>query len=249
MFYEQMANHYHHIFPAAPKVPFLADAFMGYGTLLDIGCSDGRVAQALNAKGHPVTGIDLSDAMILVAKGLAPSPTLHFANLDMLEIEKHLGASAYHGLYCIGNTLVHLPSNEAISQALHGFFQVLKSDGRLVLQILNYDWFLEHQPATLPLIDNEILRFERFYNYISDGQGLDSHQVDFATRLTIKATAEVFEGSTPLLPLTKKDLEAMVLEAGFKDLKWFGDYNGNPLTCDSTTLILVADKLSSTIIK
>lgn len=258
MYAQQIATHYEHIFPAAPKVPFLAGCFKQYHRLLDVGCSDGGVASALYAHGHSVQGIDLSTDMIncaeavvakaLMAKALQPAeatlPTdahLRVEVLNMLDVADRFGTAQYDGLYCIGNTLVHLPNLETVGRALVAFHRTLKPEGRLMLQILNYAKILERRPSTLPLIDNDHVRFERSYSYpkgpinatedpINTLEGPvqgDSHIV-FSTRLTVKATGEVAEGATELLALTKDQLTAALLSAGFKDLEWYSDYGAYP---------------------
>ncbi len=249
MFYEQMAAHYQWIFPAMPKVPFLLKHFAHHPLLLDIGCSDGRVAQGLNEKGHSVIGIDLSETMIQVAKTLPSTSALHFLQLDMLKTPDHFGGESADGIYCIGNTFVHLPDLTAMEEAISGFYKTLKPGGRLIVQILNYAWYLDNRPRNLPLIDNEIVRFERFYSYLWGGPDATCTGVDFSTTLTIKATGEMYSGTTRLFPLEKKDLEALALKVGFEALEWYGDYTGAGYSPNSTTLLLVADKPSSTIIK
>lgn len=265
MYAQQIATHYEHIFPAAPKVPFLAGCFKQHHRLLDVGCSDGRVASALHALGHSVQGIDLSTDMIKSAEAVVANAfnskasqaanaiqstdaDLNVEVLNMLDVADRFGTAQFDGLYCIGNTLVHLPDQSTVREALSAFHRVLKPDGRLMLQILNYAKILERRPSTLPLIDNDHVRFERSYSYpkgplnatedpdnatedpdnaTKDPVQADSHIV-FSTRLTVKAAGEVAEGATELLALTKDQLTAALLSAGFKDLEWFSDYGVYP---------------------
>jgi SAM-dependent methyltransferase len=73
---------------------------------------------------------------------------------------------------------------------LSAAFNVLKPGGTLAIQILNYDFILESSMTRLPLIENETIRFERYYEFSSGQAG---PLVDFITKLTIKKDSLVLD--------------------------------------------------------
>lgn len=234
MFYKNLANVYQYVFPVAGKVDFLADLFCPHGTILDVGCSDGRVALSLSKLGFDVEAIDLSSDMIRVAKVVSEDNERFKVRLmDMQYISQHFPAGHFDGLYCIGNTLVHLESESKILDALKGFKTVIKEKGILMIQIINYNYVAENQIKMLPIIENEMVRFERFY-------APKGEHVTFRTELTIKDTGEFHESETTLLALKKEQLEKLLYMAGFRSLEWYGNYNGVPLNSEHLQLIVVA---------
>ncbi len=236
MFYTKLSEVYQHLFPAQGKLALLDQHFKPQSNLLDMGCSDGRVALGMATLGHKVEAADLSEDMIATALDVSQDQSLfQVKQVNMLETSKHFPARYFDGVYCIGNTLVHLNQEDQVAQAIRSFHTVLKEDGVLILQILNYEKVIKDQITTLPLIDNDYVRFERAYD-------LGDNLITFKTKLTIKETGISTEESTTLMPLKKDQLASLLLENGFTDLKWFGNYDGKPFANEDLTLIVVAKK-------
>jgi hypothetical protein len=106
-----------------------------------------------------------------------------------------------------------------------------------MVQILNYDHVLDHDIRSLPLIENETLRFERSYAPVAE-----SGLLGFKTVLTVKNGGRIVENEVPLLPVRKNELDAVMRGAGFRELEWFGDFHGNPLGETSLPLICIASR-------
>lgn len=137
--YKNMADYYEYIFPVGKKAEFLKEKFMGRKSLLDIGCSDGRVAEALAGAGFKLEAIDLSEEGV----------SFNAQVMDMTEVDKHFQEKSFDGIYCIGNTIVHLDSYKAIEKTIKGFKSLLKKNGKLIIQILNYDFIYNKNKTEL----------------------------------------------------------------------------------------------------
>lgn len=238
MFYKNLAPVYHHVFPANDKIPFLNDVFKGCKKLIDVGCADGRVAKALveSQLEYKITGIDLSSDLIEVAKEVtAPLDQINLIHLDMKLLGSIFPANSFEGLYCIGNTLVHLENIETITKVLTDFNKLLTPNGKMVIQILNYDKILQEKITTLPLIDNEFVRFERYYTFLEG-------KIKFDSLLSIKANDKTLESSTVLFPLMKKPFTKALRDAGFSNVSFYGNFKGEPLEDKHLTCIAVATK-------
>lgn len=235
-FYQKLATVYEYVFPIGIKPDFLAGHFSHASTLLDVGCSDGRVAKAMTEKGFNVHAIDLSPEMIQIAKSVAKEvESLNVKSMNMLDLTSHYKENAFEGVYCIGNTLVHLKDKLQIADALLEFSKVLVPGGKLVVQILNYERVFSERIESLPLIENDFVKFERQY-------ALDPPQVLFKTKLAIKKANELHEAETTLYGLTKTDLGNLLVEAGFAGIEWYGNFKGDSLTESSLQLIAVCTK-------
>lgn len=236
MFYHQLAKVYEHVFPAKGKIPFLVEHFKGHKRILDMGCSDGRVTQGLADHGFSMASADLSETMVAVAKDVSKDGAgFPVDQVDMRHTLTHYGMGSFDGIYCVGNTLVHLLSDQDIQRTLCGFYDTLTAEGTLIIQILNYDKVVSEQVTSLPLIENDHVRFERYYEHL-DGM------ITFSTKLHVKESDSHYEADTLLRPLRKTGLEQMLRTAGFTDLEWFSGYDGRAFDNSRLPLLVVAKK-------
>ncbi len=238
-FYQQIAPYYHHIFKInSTQVDFIRLKIPeSDGTVLDVGCGIGTLSFALTNYYKSVLGIDMDAEMIRAAsikKGNKPE-SVQFKQLSMLELNTSFAENSINGIICFGNTLVHLNTLEEMSEFLQQSKTVLKSNVKLLLQIVNYDKIIEKNITQLPLIENDTITFERYYSY----RKLEN-KIDFNTRLTVKSTQQLIENSIALLPLLKKELAQLLNNAGFKHCNYYGNFNEEPYTIDGPALIVEA---------
>jgi len=103
--------------------------------VLDLGCGFGRHAVALAARGHTVTGVDLSEPMLSMAHDLASERdvSVSWIRRDMREIGD-LGP--FDACVCIYTVLGYFndEQNASVLEGLHG---VLAPDARLALDLTN----------------------------------------------------------------------------------------------------------------
>lgn len=225
--YNDYAKYFDKIFPASNStVDFLDMHFIGT-TVLDIGCGSGEYTNALFNKGYNVTGIDLDSEMITYAKQKNSAIPFHVENMLAMNDKK------YDNLYCIGNTLVHLPTKEAIQLFLNKCFHKL-NDGSLILQIINYDRIIDQNITSLPTIENADITFKR--NYI-----LSNDKVTFSTILT--TSKHTYHNSVDLIPLQKKELEEYLHIAGFKSITCYDGFSNTLYHKNSYALVVEAKKL------
>jgi 2-polyprenyl-3-methyl-5-hydroxy-6-metoxy-1,4-benzoquinol methylase len=242
-FYTSIAEAYEAIFPLnREQVNFIATATQASGNLdvLDVGCGTGQLAQALAQQGHRVTGIDLNPEMVARAVAGNTSDSVNYYVQNMLELNARFQSQSFDAVLCFGNTLVHLPDEDAVGVFARQAFQVLKPGGRLLLQLINYDRILNRQINGLPTIDNADIEFVRGYEYLKE-----QHRIDFRTRLTLKASGKVIENSQLLLPLKKDELMTQISAAGFVKLKAYGGFKQQEWSEDTQPLVLEAERANT----
>lgn len=240
MFYETLSAHYDQIFPpAAATLAFLDREFRAAGavSILDLACGTGVYTLELARLGYDVTGTDLEPGMIEQAKekALAAGLTASFAVGDMREPQA-LGLT-FDGLFCIGNSLSHLLSENDLKKALASMRQVLRDQGTAVFQIVNYDRILAAGDTDLPLIERENIRFRRKYRPQSE------ERLIFDSLLDVKGPDGVtrqLQNSIELRPIRKARLEELLAEAGFTQIRAYGDFQGSEYSKDSQATIIVA---------
>lgn len=99
----------------------------GGGPVADLGCGPGRIAAHLRELGLDTLGIDLSPAMIAIAR--RDHPSLRFEVGSMTDLD--LADASMAGLVA-WYSLIHIPDDE-ISSVLTHFRRVLRPGGPLLL--------------------------------------------------------------------------------------------------------------------
>jgi 2-polyprenyl-3-methyl-5-hydroxy-6-metoxy-1,4-benzoquinol methylase len=228
-FYHDFSFYYDQIFPVQPQtISCLKELFIPNSRVLDIGCGAGGYAIALSKLGYRLDAIDFDEKMIELAKKKHSS--VHFETKDMLEMEAF---EWYQGIYCIGNTLVHLSSLAQIRLALANVFDALQSGGQFVLQIINYDRVLDSFVDHLPTIKANDFELIRNYEYT---QG----KILFNTIL--KTPEGIFENAVPLVPIRQYELFQMMTEIGFKEVRSYGTFASGPFDIEHSMMLVMKGK-------
>ena len=238
-FYQQIAPYYHHIFKInVNQVEFIRLKLPDSDCkVLDIGCGIGTLSFELTKYYKNVLGIDMDAEMIRAAsiKNKDDSKSIQFQQKSMLELAAFIDKKSVEGIICFGNTLVHLNSLDQIANFLKQSKAILKSKGKLLIQIVNYDRILENNTKQLPIIENDEILFERNYCFRKS-----ENKIDFNTRLTVKSTQQIIENSIELLPLLKNELTLLLKNAGFENCNYYGNFNQESYTINSPALIVEA---------
>ncbi|MDP4183025.1 MAG: methyltransferase domain-containing protein, partial [Bacillota bacterium] len=193
-------------------------------SLLDIACGTGSYSIKLAKKGFDITAVDLDAAMIeqLSEKVKKKNLNIKFITSNMLELKDKLYGSLYDLAFCIGNSVVHLSSKEDILKFLYSTKQLVKKNGNIIIQIINFDRVILSNINSLPPITNQEigLEFKRFYRYDKE-----NNLVFFRTVLSVDN--KTIENEIQLYPLLSEDLLNMLKEVGYKNISFFGDFNRN----------------------
>jgi len=240
-FYSSIATYYRYIFPFNPdQINFLRGVLPFNGArILDVGCATGELAFALTRFGFPVWAIDSDAEMIELAIHSKPEDTLFpvFEQLDMRKMAEHFPESYFDTAICFGNTLVHLLTEDDLRAFFQETYKILAPEGKLGIQILNYEHIVDQHIDSLPIIENEQVRFVRNYRFHPG-----SNLIDFNTKLTDKQSGKEINNSVSLFALRKSRLQEMLADAGFENPDFYGNFNGSPLTETSMPLIVTCQK-------
>jgi len=240
-FYSSISKYYSEIFPYNPmQLQFVKNRVgeMKRKQVLDIGCANGELAFQLTNEGAKVIGIDLNEDLLQQAKRCSrfrsatsykresepdnyriASPNPKFQLGNMLDLETDFQPGQFDVVLCFGNTLVHLQTIELIQQMLKGVFTILKTGGKFLLQILNYDYILGKNITELPLIETDNIRFIRKY-LIEQNNPL----ISFQTRLDLKQEKRIVSNETSLFALKSADLVSLLESSGFYAIELYSNF-------------------------
>jgi SAM-dependent methyltransferase len=225
------------------ELPFFTSLFEAHGvqSVLDAACGTGHHAIALAGQGYRVVGGDLSGAMIQRARENAASH-----GVDVSFVVAGLGGFAalgktFDAAICLGNSLPHMLSAEAVAEALADFAAVLRPGGLLVIQNRNFDrvWAEKERfmsPQSYRDGSGEWL-FLRFYDYHQET--VDFHMVRL--RQSEGGWAQDVE-STELRPVFRSDLAVALAAAGLGEIACYGSYDGSDFDPDRSGDLISVSK-------
>ena len=214
--------------------------------VLELGCGSGRVAIALADAGYDVRGIDMSEAMLAIARANVAGRQLPvaFASGDM----RHVASHRQFGLvFCALDTLLHLQSTRDVLDTMASAHRVLRAGGLLAFDIVNPtpellamgDRVVRHQSTFAGPGDTEVTHFvswdidpdaqtietTHFYDWLSDGEAVRRRRTSFRLRY-----------------LERDEVEAALRATGFARSEIYGSAQLDPFEPDSDRMIFVATK-------
>ncbi len=235
-FYQQLSKYYDLIFPLNEQsIIFIKDQ-TAKGPLLDVAAGTGNHAVALAKLGYRVTATDLDEHMVtkIHEKAVHNDVSITAFPLAMQQLDQ-LNAQNFITIICIGNSLVHLESIQKVKKAITDMFYLLQINGKLIIQVVNYDRILQEETTELPLIKHETeqISFRRLYKH-------EANKIIFRGELFIQN--EMLENEVTLLPLTSQQIVTLLTEIGFSNITLYGSFKGEPFDELSLALIIVAAK-------
>jgi len=231
-FYRSLTPYYDEIFPANVKaLSFLESNFKQGGLLLDVGAGTGNMALFLSEKGFNVIATEPEEAMAQQIREKATNPSTQVYTKTMLQIEEF--EENFDGIYCIGNTLVHLNNVGEMNEFLQQVYRKLTDDGVFICQIVNFDKVLALQDFAFPIIQKETFEFKRQYD-------IEGEKVNFTTTLT--SAGQSFSNTTTLYPITSEQLLPILKNCGFQTIETYGNFEKSAFSANSPAFIVVAKK-------
>jgi glycine/sarcosine N-methyltransferase len=240
-FYTALGKYYDQVFPLGEaQLAFLTKFLDKPGPVADLACGTGTYARSLGERGYEVAALDLDGEMVSQAKEKTKGLPVTVFQADMREAASILRDYApFTGVFCIGNSIVHLDSLEEIRALCRDVAGLLGPGGVFVVQTVNYDWVLREQVAQLPTITTEEVQFVRKYLYEKPGD-----PIRFQGELTypLGEGTETVVNSVQLLPLLSRDLQAALEEAGFTEVTLFGNFKEDPHSVKTPATVALARK-------
>lgn len=227
--YNKISEYYDKIFPKnVKKLDFLIEN-LPKGKVLDLACGSGLYVNELNKLGYLAEGYDLDESMVKIAKDRYPNLAVYKKNmLDLSQVNN------YEGVYSIGNSIVHLEGLDEITRLIKKIYIALKENGKIIIQIINYNRIIKRKITSLPTIVFAEGRFVREYQLINN-------KILFKTSLYYNH--KVVKEQVTLYPLLRDDLIETLKQKGFKNIKTYGDFIKNEFVeKESLHLIVTAQK-------
>ncbi len=232
------------------ELPFLVEQIRRVkpgGRVLDAACGTGMHAIALAGRGFTAAGADFSTGMIERARQNSKRARVNveWKVAGFGDMANAFRGQCFDGLVCLGNSIPHALTAEAVQTALLDFHACLEPGGILIIQNRNFDTVMTGkqrwmEPQTHREGDKEWV-FIRFYDFLPNGR-IAFHVFD----LHRENQNEVWRQevlNTELNPIIQSEMRQALEEAGFTDLRWYGSLGGDPFNpATSGNLVVTARK-------
>lgn len=214
----------------------------GAKRVLDLACGTGMHSILFARWGLDVVAADPSESMLTKARANAME-----AGVKVDFIQAGFGEMAVYGrdfdvVFCLGNSLPHLISAHELSDALRDVYQVLRPGGVFLTQNRNYDKVWAEKNRFMP-----VDAVERDGKEIIFFRLLDFHAelITFNIVTLVKQAGKWSYAvrSTKHRPVFRRDLEDILVNAGFSAPRFFGDLKGSSYDVSSSgDLVALAEK-------
>lgn len=221
------------------------------GPILELACGTGRCLLPLAAAGHDVTGLDLSEEMLAIAREkVAGAGLTEHVHLQRGDIRTFDLGRRFSLIFIALNSLMHLPTQEDQRTALARAAGHLENDGRLVLDLFNPE-------TALPDAGKEGQLFLHCLKLLPGGKHLlhfQSPSVDPGRQVI--SMANYYDEIDPdgavkrwvapfsLRYLTRAEIELLLPAAGLETEAIYGTYELDPFVSESPRLLVVARRAS-----
>ena len=206
-------------------------------SVADVGCGTGVDSISLSLLGLDVAAFDPSVEMINTARTNSEKHNckIDFHTFGANEIPKTF-YNKFDLVVSLGNTLANIPFTK-IEKSVVKLFKLLKKDGRVLIQILNYERILKEKERIVNITKKDSEYFIRFYDFGT--KDLMFNILKFNSDQTTKK--ELI--STKIFPYTSKELKRVFKEAGFNKIELFGSLDKRSFEAKtSNDLVLFAKK-------
>lgn len=230
----------------AVELPFIESTLKKYNahSILDCACGTGGHAIALAQRGYHVVGSDISAAMIARAEANAQRAGLSIPfKIARFQVLRATFSEKFDAVLCLGNSLVHVLSDEDALASLVNMHDCLRQGGVLILHNLNYDKRWKDKPRWFAVNSGRLQNREtlvwRFADYNelpivdSKSETITSHESRLTFNIAMFAKDEqsawsVQVQSTMQRPYQKIEIEKMLRLTGFHDISFYGSLQGEP---------------------
>ena len=223
------------------ELEFCAEEARRYGeNILELCCGTGRLAIPLAEKGFKVTGIDITESMLEVAKKKSRDENLDVNWILGDIIDFNLGKK-FDLIFVALNSMLHLLKNEDIESMFSCVKKHLTKNGRFIIHIFNPD---------LTILNRKPDERHHHINYKDPetGQNIiveETLRYDKATQVNHVTLHYKYEDGTEktepldIRILYPQEIDMLLKYNGFKIEQKYGDYDRSEFTSDSSKQIIV----------
>jgi len=231
------------------EMPLLVELARAAGSrVLVPACGTGGHVVALAARGFETLGFDADEAPLEIAQRKirtaesAIAAAGGAARVIQLKMEEAAGLQPLcDAAFCLGNALPGLSEPGQLLSALRGVASALRPGGIFFTQNLNYDRRWREKAQYFPVLSGETpeedVLLVKFADY--EAEHINFHAM-FLARPKAGGAWQSQVRTSSQIPLCRARLAELLLQAGFGELRFWGDYAKSPFREEESSDLLVA---------
>lgn len=203
--------------------------------LLSIGCGTGVLCHRLAKDAVDVTGLETLRELLESAnlKYRDQLMSVRYFQMSTLEMTRFLGKKFYNIISCLNSRVIFIRDKTLMRKFFFDCKELLSDGGIVVLQLYNFEKYKTAAKTLLPELNSARVSYKSSLSKMNDG----TFNYDSFLEKNGKSFP-VFE-DTKIYPLRKSEIEEFSKEAGFKNVQFFGGYDGLTAFEDSDYLLAV----------
>lgn len=227
---------------AIEDIPFYQRQTMRFGgPVLELACGTGRITIPIAELGYPITGLDISEAMLTHARAKSAAKGVHveWVHADCRDFS--LGRR-FAFIFLPFNSIAHLHDRASLEACLARVREHLAPNGRFVVDIFN--------PRLELLIRDPDKRYPIFEYPDPDGRGMievtENNVYDRASQVNrIKWYFRLVDGGDEFVQQLNmrifypQELDMLLLYNGFALEAKYGDYDETPFESTSRHQVVI----------
>jgi 2-polyprenyl-3-methyl-5-hydroxy-6-metoxy-1,4-benzoquinol methylase len=202
--------------------------------ILDLCCGFGRHAIVLAGEGFDVTGLDISEPFLEMARQRAAllGVKVNLVQGDMRHLEEK---NSYDAIVNLFTAFGFFASEEDDFQVLQGVAKALNEDGQFLIDTVNRDNIIHSlHPKRWSADNGTVILEERFFDFFKSRLEINLELVEKTEK------NRKLEYSFRLYTLT--EMLSLFSKAGLELTDVYGDFDGSQYSAQSPRMILVARK-------
>ncbi len=219
--------------------------------ILELGCGTGRALLPLAADGYRVTGVDLSPAMLALARSAAQAQGLA-GRISLVEQDIRTLAGLPDNHFALAfsaiNSFLHLEAQEDQIAALSAAARCLRPGGLFIADLfpphpdilIEYDGRLVHAGTFHD--DDSGERIDKFSTSTLDQAEQRIDTTFFYDRQRADGTVVRTAASFVFRYVGRHEFALLLEREGFADINFYGSYDLDPFTSASERMIAVATR-------
>ncbi len=237
-------RHYDCMYSIEEDIPFYLQCIEEYGEpVLELACGTGRISIPLAEEDIDITGLDISESMLEVAREKASkeevSPDLIKADMTDFSLDKE-----FNTIMLPANTLLVLTGDQDLSDLFSNVRDHLSEEGRFIFSIFNPD--LEKLTRN-PDEEYDVTEYDDPYDEktikISEKTDYDSSTQIMSLKWYYHREGEVVSvRDWELRIIFPKEIETLLDNHGFEIEKRYGDFDRSEFKDDSPSQIIICKK-------
>ncbi|MGD9900465.1 MAG: class I SAM-dependent methyltransferase [Calditrichaceae bacterium] len=205
--------------------------------ILDAGCGSGFLAYVLAEAVDRMVGIDPEKAMIELAQKNNPYPEKVKFETSGIDSAAKNYPGGFEAVFMVGNTFPHFLSADEQFQAVVNMKQMIKNDGYIFLQMVNYARIKRFDDYILSTKSTDLNLIERIYN-------TKEPFIEFKIRVSEHTNPKNYKEIINLLyPIRSEELISLARQAGFGNIQLYGSLNLDPYMPEKSDNLLAVLKI------